>query len=117
MIWSSGGIDGKECCGLSTGGDVGTSNGDREANDVINVDIVGSLGVDGMLTINPAPAAKGISGSRSSLLGTRCWFGAKSSLGSQSLQGRIAFTIKNCLQDDSPLEKDRAFHQSSAEAS
>ncbi len=47
MIQSSCCVDGKECCCLSTGNVVGTWNVDCEANDVVNVDIVSSLGVNG----------------------------------------------------------------------
>ena len=84
MIWSSGCVDGEECCRLSTGNVVGTRNGDCEAKDVVNVTSYVPRGSTGISTINSAPAAKGMSGSRSSFSGTRCWFGAKRSLGPQS---------------------------------
>jgi hypothetical protein len=47
MVRSCHCINGKECCCLSTGNVVRTWDVDCEANDVINVDIVSSLGVNG----------------------------------------------------------------------
>ncbi len=47
MIRSSHCADGKECCCLSMGDVVGTWNVDCEANDVVNLDAVSSLGVNG----------------------------------------------------------------------
>ncbi len=49
MIWPSGRVNGKEGGCLSTGNVVGTWDVDCEANDVVNVDIVNSAGVDGYI--------------------------------------------------------------------
>ena len=46
MVRSCHCVDGKECCCLSTGDVVGTWDVDCEANDVINVDVVSSSGVN-----------------------------------------------------------------------
>jgi hypothetical protein len=47
MVWSCRCIDGKECCCLSTGDVVGTWDVYCEANDVVDVDVVSSSGVNG----------------------------------------------------------------------
>ncbi len=46
MIWPSGRVDGKEGSRLSTGNIVGTWDVDLEADDVVNVDVVNSAGVN-----------------------------------------------------------------------
>ncbi len=59
MIWPSGCVHGKEGGCLSTGNVVGTWDVDCEANDVINVDVVNSTGVDGYVDNQLSAFGKG----------------------------------------------------------
>ncbi len=109
MIRSSRCVDGKECCCLSTGNIVGTWNVNCEANDVVDVDVVSSSGVNGDFNNQFGTRAKGTLGARSLLSGTRCWFGGKSLAGSQSSLSRIAFARSQMVSEMTPHSKGQGF--------
>ncbi len=59
MIWPSGCVDGKEGGRLSTGNVVGTWDVDREADDVVDVDVGNSMGVNGYVDNQLSAFGKG----------------------------------------------------------
>ncbi len=106
MEWSSRCVDCQECCCLPTGDVVGTWDVDSEANDVVDVDVVRSLGVNGDVDNQLSTCSEGNIGLKESMFGDQMLvWGEKLTRFPVIAEQDGIRQVANCLGDDSPLER------------